>query len=167
MAAALLACSPAYDWRSAGAERGYTAVPPARPQAETRSLPLFGQSIALTLTSAETQGQLFAIGDARLPPALAAPEQREAVLQAFEDALLRNLNAKLVRRAPVPWRGTPAPEAGREIEVLGQTADGERRALARLLIRKDRFYELIVISGAKSPPADVIETFFEGFRLAP
>ena len=102
-----------------------------------------------------------------LPPALAAPEQHEAVLQAFEDALLRNLNAKLVRRAPVPWRGTPAPEAGREIEVLGQTADGERRALARLLIRKDRFYELIVIGGAKSPPADVIETFFDGFRLAP
>lgn len=164
--AAMLGCSPAYDWRSTGAERGYTALLPARPQSQTRTLPLFGQSIELTLTSAETQGQLFAIGDAQLSPALAAPEQREAVLQAFEDALLRKLQGTLTRRAPLHWNGTPAPEAGRDIEALGQTADGERHLVARLLIRGERFYELIVIGAPKSLPADAIETFLDGFRLA-
>lgn len=165
----LLACSPAYDWRETGIERGYTALLPARPTVETRTLPLFGQPIVLTLVSAQAQGRLFAVGDARLPAGLAAPERRAAVLQAFADALARNLQGRIVRTTAVGWRGEPGPDLGWEVEVVAAGDDkggGERRLLARLFVRGDRFYELILIGDTRSMPPDTAETFLNGFRPA-
>ena len=61
---------------------------------------------------------------------LATPERRAAVLQAFADALARNLQGRIVRTTAVGWRGEPGPDLGWEVEVVAAGDDqggGERR----------------------------------------
>src|SRR5690348_2571359 len=65
------ACTPTYNWREVliadGAAR---ATFPARTATDTRDIPLAGQTLRFSLTSARVGDAVFAVGYAPVPPAL-------------------------------------------------------------------------------------------------
>lgn len=92
------------------------------------------------------------------------------MVQAFEDALVRNMRGRVVRRADAAlapggrYGPAPVPDHAREIEAVGRTRAGERRLVARFFLFGDRFYELIVIGDPALMPAEAVDTFTAGFQ---
>ncbi|HEU4621528.1 MAG TPA: hypothetical protein VFS42_04825 [Burkholderiaceae bacterium] len=165
----VLACSPTFNWREIRTDQ-WAAMFPAKPASGTRTLPLLGASVALTLYSTDVEGTVFAVGAAELPPALAdSAEQRARVAQAFERALLANVAGKVVREGPAatsPWTqaGLPPPEIAREIEAEGVRNGAKRRVTARFYVEKKRVIEVIVASDPNVEQREQVETFLAGFR---
>ena len=94
---ALSACSPKYDWRDYRSnDAPYAVLFPGKPATHTRSIRLDqpgrpdpALAIDMTMTAAEVDGVVFAVGSARL----ADPTQAPAALAAMRTALMRNIDA--------------------------------------------------------------------------
>ncbi|HWW71252.1 MAG TPA: hypothetical protein VN089_15025, partial [Duganella sp.] len=67
MAVALSACSPQYDWRDYRAnDAPYAVLFPAKPASQTRTIKLGDLDVNMTMTAAEVDGVVFAVGSAQL-----------------------------------------------------------------------------------------------------
>lgn len=168
LGAAMLACSPTYNWREIRTPR-WTAMFPAKPATGERTLPLLGSNIQLALQSAEVEHTVFAIGVADLPESLGStPETRSQVAKAFEAALLHNIGGHVERDAGAPTEAwtkngvVPLPEVAREVAM--RSGRDARRVTVRIYVTPMRVYEVIVSSDSRVEPQEQTELFFAGFK---
>ena len=91
LAAAVLAgCSPTYNWRDYNSpDAPFSAMFPDKPVAHTRSVNLDGMNVDMTMTAAEIDGTMFAIGTGEAPDAAKAA----AAVTAMKTALVKNIGA--------------------------------------------------------------------------
>jgi hypothetical protein len=170
----LLACSQRFEWRELRMAEGAVASLPGRPQTVTRELDVGGQPVAMTLWSTGVGPTMFAVGAARLPPALAAEAAgRAQAIAYFRDGLVRNIGGTVTASGPasltLPADGARKLLAAERIEAVGRAgADGRKsRLAARFFIVDDRLFQVVALGAEGEIPPEVLDTFFTSFRLAP
>jgi hypothetical protein len=162
LAFALFGCSPTFDWREVrGGGAPYSVLFPAKPTAHTRSIDLDGMQATMTMTAAEADGVLFAVGAAQL----ADPAAAQRALPAMRTALLRNIKGTLRREGAATVGGS---DAALEIEAAGAadrgTGDQPRVLFARFVASGPRVYQLVVTGKEKAVPHEAVDTFFTSFK---
>lgn len=157
------ACSPALDWREVRPDGGaVVALFPCKPKSQSRSAPLAGAPVPMTLLSCDVEAMTFALSHADL----ADPTRVTPAAIELRRALAANLGAVDVRTEPVVVPGmTPNAEAVR-IRVAGHLPDGSPvNEQAALFVRGTRVYQAVVL-GARLD-ASAADVFFENLRFAP
>jgi hypothetical protein len=155
-ALALAACSPKYNWRDySSADAPYSAMFPDKPATHTRSVDLDGMKVDMTMTAADIDGTIFAIGSAQAPDAAKA----DAAVAAMKTALVRNIGATITSE-----KVATAPAAV-DIDARGMQNGVPMRLVGHFEARGTRFYQVIVMGRDKDMPQDEVDMFMSSFKL--
>ncbi|WP_183043387.1 hypothetical protein [Alicycliphilus denitrificans] len=168
-ALALLACSPALDWRSVPLpEAGITLSLPCKPERAARPVDLGAGEVELSMVGCRADGATFALS--HMP--LADPSQAGAALARWRTAVLARMQAGPQAQAQagaafVPRQALDLPQSLRMV-VRGRGADGaevvaETVWFARLEGLQARLYHAVVY--APQPRTAAADTFFTGLAL--
>lgn len=146
----VLACSPELDWRVlTSAEGGFTALIPAKPRYEARTLG-GDRAVTMHLWSARAANCVFGIGYADHPAV------NTAILDGTRDALAKNIGGRVLEEKPLLHKGLP----GREFVA----ESGTMRLRAHLLVARNRLYQLAVLGERDAVAAADVELFLSSFR---
>ncbi|MDR5755812.1 hypothetical protein QCE88_02460 [Caballeronia sp. LZ035] len=162
---ALLACTPAYDWRTImNNDDGYEVTLPAKPRSEERKIEIAGQAMTMRMQTAEANDAVFAIGTVVLPSA--DPALQRAALDFLQAGLARNVNARPATRDAQIDLAMGGHVPGSEIQVQGESgAKREARTIyARFVARGAHVYQIAIV-GDEMPPAEQSDQFFSSFKL--
>ena len=168
------ACNPTFNWREFRSPDGFVVLLPGRPQTVVRDTQLAETVVQMSMTSTGIGGTLFAVGSARLPrPQSDDAAQRQRVLGSLRDALVRNVNGKIVKTSPAILAAPPQTSGGARqvvaaeaIEAVGSDSNGRAvRLAARLFIVDDRLFQVVALGVEGEIPPDALDTFFTSFRL--
>jgi len=163
-ACALLACTPALDWREVrGANAPFTVMLPAKPAVQTRQLELAGMQVTMTMTAAVADEVTFGVASVQLPnPAGVMP-----ALEAMKNALVSNIDGSIRKQTQAPSSYGPGPAF--DIEALGKpgprTGGKPLMLYARFVARGQRIYQVAVIGPAQAVTQDTADMFLSSFKL--
>ncbi|TFW17770.1 hypothetical protein E4L96_13995 [Massilia arenosa] len=155
LALALAACSPTYNWRDySSPDAPYRVMFPDKPAKHTRSVDLNGVHVNMTMTAAEVEGTMFAVGSAET----ADPAQAQAALDAMKTALVRNIGATLSseKRAAGPVI---------DIEATGVQNGQPMRLVGHFEARGKRIYQVVALGRARDMQAEQVDQFMSSFAL--
>lgn len=159
-------CSPTYDWREVrGSNAPYVALLPGKPAAHTRPVNLNGIEVPMTMTAAEVEDVVFAVGSATLPD----PAQAPFALEAMKTALVRNINGKVRSEKELP----PTLQSSvpvRHLEAAGTPPSATQARephllLARLMAKDGRVYQLLVLGPESKVDREQADTFLSSFKV--
>lgn len=151
----LVACSPKLDWREVrGSGAPFVVLLPAKPASYTRAVNLDGLQVSMTMTAAEVDKVVFAVGTAELPDAAEAPK----ALNAMKTALVRNIGGT-IKQEKTSQDGAAATI---DIEASGTES---RVLLARFLAKDKRVYQLVMLGKEGALSREAADTFFSSFKL--
>jgi hypothetical protein len=151
LALTLSACSPKYDWRDYRSEDApYSVLFPGKPAKQTRAVKLGQLEVSMTMTAAEIDGVVFAIGSAQLADAAQAP----AAIAAMQTAMVNNIGGTLTSNKLLA-------NGAQEVDASGKTM----RLTGRFITKDRRVYQVVVIGAPQKIEADTVETFFSSFKL--
>ncbi len=162
----LSACSPKYDWREVHSDNAnYVIALPTKPTTLSRKIDLNGIPVSMTMVASEVDGVTFAVGTAELSDAM----QAQVSVAAMKNALVNNISGKIrhekVMTMPQSMQA-PGTVAVTEIEATGPAANGQTRILfARFIAKEKRVYQLVVTGPEKTVGRDIVDTFFQSFKL--
>ncbi len=141
MAAALIACTPEYNWReqTVADERAMIAFP-ARAQTEQRPIQFGDVPLNFSLTAANVGPAVFAVGYAALPAGLTG---------AQSDALVQGVVASLFAQGGQPV--TPAALKGETFELQTMVAKQASWMMARVVVHRG-----MLIQAVASGPKDAL-----------
>jgi len=164
LAALLTGCNPTYNWRDySSPDAPYRVMFPAKPTSHTRSIDLAGTKVEMTMTAAEVEGVMFAVGTGVAQDAAGA----QAAVDAMKTAMLRNIGATVQREsASAASSGDPGSARKRiDIEATGAGTGGPVKLSGHFESRGKRFYQVIVLGKDKAVPAEQSEQFMKSFTL--
>ncbi|NML63274.1 hypothetical protein HHL21_19720 [Massilia sp. RP-1-19] len=155
LAALVLAgCSPAYNWRDYNSpDAPYQAMFPDKPVSHKRSINLDGLTVDMTMTAAEIDGTVFAIGSAEAPDAA----QAQAAVAAMRTAMIKNIGATVTREEK--------KDAAIHIDAKGMQNGAPMRLVGHFESRGTRFYQVIVMGKENNVPQDEVDMFMSSFKL--
>lgn len=138
---------------------------PDKPATHTRTVDLGGIKVTMTMTAAEVDGAMFAVGTAEAPDA----DQAEAALGAMKNALLNNIKATIKSeksgKASAATDSTSARSAAIDIEATGSKNGEPMRLVGHFESRNKRFYQVIVMGKEKQLSKENVEQFMSSFKL--
>jgi hypothetical protein len=154
VAATLCACSPKFDWRDyRAADAAYTVLFPAKPATHTRNINLDGREAPMTMTAAEVDGTVFAVGSAELPDASHAGQ----AARSMQAAMVRNIGGTIAKEA--------VRDGGVDVEVHGASNGRPMQLHGRFVVRDRRAYQVVVIGPDRAVDTETIDTFIRSFKL--
>jgi len=159
----LSGCNPTYNWRDySSADAPYRIMFPAKPVTHTRAIDLNGMQVEMTMTAAEVEGAMFAVGTGVAPDAA----QAQAAVAAMKTALVRNIGAK-VERESTAAAGTNAADtnAAVDIDAIGSANGQPMKLRGHFEARGKRFYQVIVMGKASAMSAEHTDQFISSFTL--
>ncbi|WP_231937316.1 hypothetical protein [Caballeronia udeis] len=164
---ALLACTPAYDWRTIqNNDDAYEVTFPAKPRSDARDIDVAGKPMHMKMQMAEAGDAVFAVGTVDLPDA--DPATQRAALVFLQQGLARNLNAAPAAHPVDIEVAAGGRLSGSEIAVSGTSANGQksetRQIRARFIAKGTHAYQVAIVS-TKMPPPDQVDQFFSSFKL--
>lgn len=158
----LTGCSPALDWREVRPPgTGARLMFPCKPVSLTRSVPLAGDAVALTLLACAADGTTYALthGD------VADPARVTSALQALGASAAANVAAQADEGEAWQVRGmTPNPQA-RRWRLAGRLPDGSAVHEQVLTFAKGTLVFQATVIGA-SPSADATAAFFDSVEFS-
>ncbi|MBV6324239.1 hypothetical protein [Duganella violaceipulchra] len=158
LATALSACSPQYDWRDyRSTDAPYAVLFPGKPASQTRSIQLDTLSVDMTMTAAEVDGVIFAVGSAQLPDAAQGP----AAIAAMKTALVNNIGATVTSSKS----SADARQATLDVEAKGSQNGEALRLIGHFIARDKRIYQVIVMGRDQHIVQDQVETYLSSFKL--
>ncbi|GJI95079.1 hypothetical protein RugamoR57_17970 [Duganella caerulea] len=158
LAAALSACSPQYDWRDyRSSDAPYAVLFPGKPASQTRSIQLDTLAVNMTMTAAEVNGVIFAVGSAQLPDAAQGP----AAIEAMKTALVSNIGATVTSNKS----SADGKQATLDVEAKGSQNGEAMRLIGHFVARDKRIYQVIVMGRDKNIVQDTVETYLSSFKL--
>lgn len=158
LATALCACSPQYDWRDyRSTDAPYAVLFPGKPASQTRSIQLDTLSVNMTMTAAEVDGVIFAVGSAQLPDAAQGP----AAIAAMKTALVANIGATVTSSKS----SADAQQATLDVEAKGSQNGEAMRLIGHFIARDKRIYQVIVMGRAQHIVQDQVDTYLSSFKL--
>ncbi len=163
---ALAGCDPKFNWRDYASQQApFRVMFPDKPATHTRSVNLDGMKVDMTMTAAQVDGTMFAVGTAEAPDAA----QAEAALSAMKTALVNNIGAKITSEKPgktSAMAGTrPARSAAIDIEATGTQNGTPMRLVGHFESRDKRFYQVVVMGKEKDVTKENVEQFMSSFKL--
>jgi hypothetical protein len=162
---ALVACSPANDWRTIiNSASGYSIDLPAKPTLDEHQIDIAGTPLKMQMQAAHTDGAVYAVGTVMLPSD--DPRLQRTVLDYLCTGLARNLGAAPDARATQVPLAAGGMVLGLEMNVSGSAGDAHARKTihARLVARGRHVYQAAVIAD-KEPQQEQIDQFFQSFKL--
>ena len=165
-ATTMAACSPKYNWRDYSSQDApFRVMFPDKPATHTRSIDLDGLNVKMTMTAAQIDGTMFAVGSAEAPDAAKA----EAALAAMKTALVRNIGATVksekTGKASAVSGAASARSAAIDIEASGVQNGQPMRLVGHFESRNQRFYQVIVMGREKNVSQEQVEMFMSSFKL--
>jgi hypothetical protein len=158
LAAALCACSPQYDWRDYRSnDAPYAVLFPGKPASQTRAIQLDGMDVSMTMTAAEVNGVVFAVGSAQLADAAKGP----AAIEAMKTALVNNIGATVTSNKS----SVDGKQSTLEVEAKGSQNGEAMRLIGRFIAKDKRIYQVIVMGRDKNIVQDEVETYLSSFKL--
>ena len=160
LAAALFlsGCNPTYNWRDySSTDAPYRIMFPAKPVTHTRSVDLNGMQVEMTMTAAEVEGAMFAVGTGVAPDAA----QAQAAVAAMKTALVRNIGAKVERESTA----AAGANAAVDIDAIGSANGQPMKLRGHFEARGKRFYQVIVMGKASAMSAERTDQFISSFTL--
>ena len=151
----LAGCSPEYNWRQySSPDAPYTVLFPDKPATYTRNINLAGASVDMTMTAAEVNGTVFAVGTGQA----ADPATAQAAVSAMKLALVRNIGAQVTDEKAKPGSAL-------DIQARGVRNGQPMRLVGHFEARGKRFYQVIVMGPEGGAPEDQVEQFMTSFQL--
>ncbi|HEU4851430.1 MAG TPA: hypothetical protein VFT37_04665 [Telluria sp.] len=151
----LAACSPEYNWRVYNSpDAPYTVLFPDKPATHTRTIDLGTSKVDMTMTAAEVNDTVFAVGTGEASD----PASAQAALAAMKSALARNIGAKVSNEKT--QAGTAL-----EIDARGVRNGQPMRLVGHFEAKGKRFYQVIVLGPDGSVPPEQVEQFMTSFTL--
>lgn len=151
LAVTLSACSPKYDWRDyRGKEAPYSVLFPGKPATQTRMVRLDRLEVGMSMTAAEIDGVVFAIGTAQLADAAQAP----AALDAMRTAMVNNIGGAITASKTLDGGAQEIDASGKAMRLVG-----------RFIAREARVYQVVVIGPPQKIEAETVETFFSSLKI--
>lgn len=155
------ACYPALDWREVRPPAGgFVVLLPQKPAQSERRLVTPAGPVLMRMYSARTGEHVLGVAFADFPAPLDAP-----LLDLLRDALLANINGRVTNEREIAAAGM----RGREFSAEGTLGSGKeaRAALlqARLLVRGQRYFQLVSLGGAGSMQQADIDFFLASLKL--
>jgi hypothetical protein len=165
-AVSLSACSPTYNWRDYNSpDAPYRVMFPAKPATYTRKIDLDGMQVNMTMTAAEVEDTMFAVGSAQAPDAAHA----QAALQAMKNALIRNIGAKVTSEKSAASSATNASGTSQgasiDVEATGTRNGVPVRLVGHFVARDKRFYQVVVMGKASTVSPEQTDQFLSSFKL--
>ena len=155
LSASLCACSPQFNWREVHGEAApFSVLLPSRPSTHAQQVDLDGVRVTMSMTAAEVDGLMFAVGSAELPDAAQVPH----ALAAMKTAMTRNIGAADVAEKPVPGM------AATDIDAAGSRAGRPLRLVGRFTSSGRRVYQAVVIGPAPAVTPEIVDTFLSSFK---
>lgn len=156
--AALLACSPTFNWREVRVEStGLKAMFPCKPDHATRSVDVAGRPVSLEALACDAGGATFAVLFADAEPGSAGE-----FLGLWQAAMLAGLHSTTAKQSK-PFRPRGALELPQSLQVA---ADGERaaghpvRGRAAFFAHGRQVFQAVVYAETLGP--EVTDPFFSG-----
>jgi hypothetical protein len=170
LAAALLACSPALNWREARIDgMALRVLLPCKPDRAEREVAMGGRSLPLRMLGCDADGATFAVSHVR---AAAADGTEAAVLLAgWKAAVLAHVRGDAV--VEQPWSPGPALAAAGpalRVRAQGHGADGAAVAMQAVWFAVTDAAGLHLLHAVVFAPQarpEAAETFFSSFVPAP
>lgn len=155
------ACSPALDWREyRPAEGGFSVLLPQKPAQSERRLATPAGAVVMRMLSVRVGEQMLGAGFADFPAPIT-----DSLVDAMRDALLANISGRLDAERAIQ----AGAASGREFAASGTLGrgDGARpgRLRARLLVRDQRYYQLVWLGGPDDMSAADIDLFLASFKI--
>jgi hypothetical protein len=155
LSALLCACSPQFNWREVhGDGAPFTVLLPSKPASYAQEVDLDGLRVTMSMTAAEVDGLMFAVGSAELPDAAQVPH----ALGAMKTAMTRNVGAEKASEKPV------AGMQAVDIEATGARAGRPLRLVGRFAASGRRVYQAVVIGPASALAPEIVDTFLSSFK---
>jgi hypothetical protein len=157
LALTLSACSPKYDWRDfRSSDAPYAVLFPGKPDTQTRSIKLDQLDVNMTMSAADIDGVVFAVGSVQLADAALAP----AAVEAMKTAMVKNINATITSSKTLP-------NGAQEVDASGSGGGNGRamRMVGRFLAKDKRVYQVVVVGPAQEISAEPVDTFLTSFKL--
>lgn len=166
LSTSLAGCSPHYNWRDySSTDAPFRVMFPDKPATHTRTVDLDGLSVKMTMTAAQIDGAMFAVGSAEAPDAAHA----QAALTAMKTALVRNIGATIKREGPGKTSAlagsSAAPGSAIDIEATGVQNGVPMRLIGHFESRDKRFYQVIVMGKASDFSPEQVDMFLSSFKL--
>lgn len=163
---ALAACSPHFNWRDySSPDAPFRVMFPDKPASFTRSVDLNGMKVDMTMTAAQVDGTMFAVGTAEAPDA----DKAEAALVAMKTALVNNIGATITSektgKASAASGATVARSAAIDIDAHGMQNKVPMRLVGHFESHNKRFYQVIVLGKEKDLSKENVEMFMSSFKL--
>lgn len=163
---ALSACSPTYNWRDyTSPDAPYRVLFPAKPASFTRPVDLGNMKVDMTMTAAEVENTIFAVGTAKVPD----PQQAPAALEAMEAAMVKNINGAVTSKkyasTAVASGNTTTQSTSVELDANGNVNGAPMRLIGHFEARDKRVYQVIVMGKTKSVNQEQAEQFLSSFKL--
>jgi hypothetical protein len=155
LAAVVLAgCSPSYNWRDYNSpDAPFQAMFPDKPVTHARSVNLDGLTVNMTMTAADIDGTVYAIGSAEAPDAA----QAQKAVAAMKTAMVKNIGATVTREEK--------KNSAIKIDAKGAQNGVPMRLVGHFESRGTRVYQVIVMGKEKSVPQDEVDMFMSSFKL--
>lgn len=158
LALVLSACSQQYDWRDYRSnDAPYAVLFPGKPASQSRSIQLDTLTLNMTMTAAEVDGVVFAVGSAQLADAAQGP----AALDAMKTALVNNIGATVTSHKSSGDGG----QATLDVEAKGSQNGEAMRLIGHFVAKDKRIYQVIVMGRDRHIVQDAVDTFLSSFKL--
>jgi hypothetical protein len=115
----------------------------------------------MTMTAAEVESIVFAVGQAEVPDAAAAG----AGLAAMQTALVRNIGGAVTHSASAAASRDGVTSISRDVEASGTRAGQPVRLVGHFEARGRRLYQVVVIGPAAAVKLDQSEQFIGSFKV--
>jgi hypothetical protein len=163
---ALAACSPEFNWRDYSSEAApYRIMFPDKPASHTRKIDLDGLKVDMTMTAAQINDTMFAVGTAEAPDA----DSAEKALTAMKTALVNNIGATIksekVGKSSAISGSTAMRSAAIDIEAKGVQKGEAMRLIGHFESRNKRIYQVIVMGREKDMTRENVDMFMSSFKL--
>ena len=154
----LLGCNPTYNWRDySSPDASYRIMFPAKPATHTRSVDLDGMQVEMTMTAAEVEGVMFAVGTGVAPD----PTRAQAAVTAMKTALVRNIGAKVEHESAA----AAGADSAVDIDAVGNANGQPMKLRGHFAAHGKRFYQVIVMGRAKAMTPEHTDQFISSFTL--
>lgn len=152
----LAACSPRHDWRQVRVDQ-VTAMLPARPMASAREFQFEGQAVTFTISRSTVNQVVYAVGVARLPPAIG---DDRSIRQRLARQTLASFYANLGNAPPAVL-----PEPGQRVHIRGDGEASFLRMDAMVWTTPELLIEGMVVGPQDRVAPEQLDEFFR--ELAP
>ena len=161
LAACLLGCSPHFNWREfTSKDASWQATFPDKPATASRTIDLDGMQRSMTMTAAEVDDILFAVGQAEAGDTMAA----SAGLAAMQTALVRNIGGTVTKSASASASANGALRLSRDVDALGSRNGKAIRMVAHFEARGRTLYQVVVVGPAAALKPEQTEQFIGSFK---